>query len=65
MLSFSVDNRRIPMTKEQFILNELGIQVANLTIENASLKAQLNEAYQKITALENPEGGVADGDKDI
>ena len=53
------------MTKEQFILNELGIQIANLTIENASLKAQLNETYQKITALENPEGGVADGNKDI
>ena len=53
------------MTKEQFILNELGIQVANLTIENASLKAQLNEAHQMITELENPEGGTADGDKDI
>ena len=53
------------MTKEQFIFNELGIQIANLTIENASLKAQLNEAYQKITALENPEGGTVDGNKDI
>lgn len=53
------------MTKEQFILNELGIQVANLTIENASLKAQLNEAYQKITELENPEGGTVDGNEDI
>ena len=53
------------MNKQQFILNELGIQIANLTIENASLKAQLNESYQKITALENPEGGIADGNKDI
>ena len=53
------------MTKEQFILNELGIQIANLTIENASLKAQLHEAYQKITELENPEGGTVDGNKDI
>lgn len=53
------------MTKEQFILNELGIQITNLTIENASLKARLNEVYQKITALENPEGGTADGNKDI
>ena len=53
------------MTKEQFIFNELGIQIANLTIENASLKAQLNEAYQKLTELENPEGGTVDGDKDI
>ena len=53
------------MTKEQFILNELGIQIANLTIENASLKAQLNEAYQRIADLENPEGGIADDNKDI
>lgn len=53
------------MTKEQFILNELGIQIANLTIENASLKAQLTEAYQKITELENPEGGTVDGNEDI
>ena len=53
------------MTKEQFILNELGIQVANLTIENASLKAQLNEAYHKITELENSEGGTVDGNEDI
>lgn len=53
------------MTKEQFILNELGIQIANLTIENASLKAQLNEAYEVITETQDIEGGTVDGDKDI
>ncbi len=43
------------MTKEQFILNELGIQIANLTIENASLKAQLNEAYEVINEYKKEE----------
>ena len=53
------------MTKEQFILNELGLQIANLAVENASLKAQLAEAYQKIEESEKSEGGTVDGDKDI
>lgn len=44
------------------MIKELGIQIANLSIENASLKAQLNEAYQRIAELENPEGGAVDSE---
>ena len=35
------------MNKEQFIINELGIEIANLKIENAMLKAQLRELQSK------------------
>ena len=34
------------MNKEQFIFNELGIEIANLKIENAILKAQLRELQE-------------------
>ena len=35
------------MNKEQFIFNELGIEIANLKIENAILKAQLREVQKE------------------
>lgn len=47
------------MNKEQYIFNELGIKVANLTIEVATLKAQLNEAYEIINEYKK-EGETTD-----
>lgn len=39
------------LNKEQFIYNELGLKIANLTLELASVKADLNEANEKIQSL--------------
>ena len=39
------------MNKEQFIYNELGLKIANLTLELAFVKADLDEANEKIRTL--------------
>lgn len=40
------------MDKQQFIINELAIELANLKIELAMTKADLKEHQQKIIELE-------------
>lgn len=40
------------MNREQFIQNDLGIKIANMTIEAANIKAELNEMHQKNQELQ-------------
>ena len=41
------------MTKEEFIQNELAIKIANLELQNAQLKAELQEATQRLQQATN------------
>ena len=40
------------MDKQQFIQNDLGIKIANMAIEAAALKAEVNEMHQKNQELQ-------------
>ena len=50
------------MDRQTAIIDFLGGEIARITIENAALRALVNELN---TELENLKGGVADGNKDI
>ena len=50
------------MDRQTAIIDFLGGEIARITIENAVLKAVINELNIK---LENSKGGIASGNKDI
>ena len=50
------------MDRQTAIIDFLGGEIARITIENAALRALVNELNSE---LEKLKGGVADGNKDI
>ena len=60
------------MDRQTAIIDFLGGEIARITIENAALRALVNELNSeknelsaRLGELENSKGGVADGNKDI
>jgi len=39
-------------TREQFVLSDLGLQIARLTVENTNLRADIGELQEQIANLE-------------
>ena len=50
------------MDRQTAIIDFLGGEIARITIENAALRALINELN---TELESLKGGIASGNKDI
>lgn len=50
------------MDRQTAIIDFLGGEIARITIENAALKAVINELNSE---LENLKGGIASGNKNI
>ena len=60
------------MDRQTAIIDFLGGEIARITIENAALRALVNELNSeknelsvRLGELENSKGGIADGNKDI
>lgn len=60
------------MDRQTAIIDFLGGEIARITIENAALRALVNELNSeknelsaRLGELENAEGGIASGNKDI
>lgn len=50
------------MDRQTVVIDFLGGEIARMTIENAALKAVINELNNELESLK---GGVANGNKDI